>query len=99
MRRSHHLEPRVETARVCFTYKNFAAHRGVSHIGLGVSASCTARVLRNHGIWASVWACTSGKELLERLRREHAHAHAHGEVLPTHVVICAPWIPTLELAA
>jgi hypothetical protein len=97
--RPHHLAHALESARVVFVYMNFAAHKGVSHIGLGVSALCNARVLRARGVWAHVWPCTSAHGLLDRLRACHADAHHHEEVLPTHVVICAPWIPTDALAA
>jgi glycosyltransferase involved in cell wall biosynthesis len=75
--------------RVVLAYKNFAAHKNISHIGLGVSAINTLKVLRHAGIDAEVWPIVSGAELEESLRRTPA----------THVVISAPWIPSPELQA
>jgi hypothetical protein len=70
-------------------YKNFAANRNISHIGLGVSAINTAKVLRRAGIQTDVWPITSASDLRSRLR-----------LAPTeHVIISAPWIPALELQA
>jgi len=70
--------------RIILAYKNFAAHRNISHIGLGVSALNTAKVLRRNGIAAEVWPVANAGDLEERLRGASA----------THVVISAPWIPS-----
>src|SRR5580658_6229742 len=74
--------------QVVLAYKNFAANRGISHIGLGVTALNTAKSLRATGVAADVWAITSAAELRTRLRSAEA----------SHVVISAPWIATSELA-
>ena len=74
---------------VIIAYKNFAANRNISHIGLGVSAINTAKVLRRHGIKADVWAISSAEDLSRRLL----------DVPAEHVVISAPWIPTANLQA
>ena len=74
---------------VILAYKNFAANRFVSHIGLGVTALNTAKSLRAAGTSAEVWPIVSSQELRTRLTATPA----------THVVISAPWIPTLELAS
>jgi hypothetical protein len=79
--------------RVVLAYKNFAANRAVSHIGLGVTALNGAKSLRDAGIAAEVWAIVSAAELTERLR-----ATAAGQSEVTHVVISAPWIQTPDLA-
>ena len=79
--------------RVVLAYKNFAANRAVSHIGLGVTALNAAKSLRDFGVAAEVWAIVSAAELTARLR---AAATDHSEV--THVVISAPWIQTPDLA-
>jgi len=79
--------------RVVLAYKNFAANRAVSHIGLGVTALNAAKSLRDFGVVAEVWAIVSAAELTARLR---AAATDHSEV--THVVISAPWIQTPDLA-
>ncbi len=36
--------------RLVLAYKNFAAHQNISHIGLGVSALNTCKVLRRGGV-------------------------------------------------
>jgi len=73
--------------RLVLAYKNFAANKNISHIGLGVSALNTCKVLRRAGIIVDVWPILSAKDLGDRLQREPV----------THVVISAPWIPSLEL--
>jgi len=80
----------VEKQRVILAYKNFAANRNISHIGLGVTAMNSAKFLRAAGVEAEVWAITSGQELSKRMATCRAPV--------THVVVSAPWIPTLELA-
>jgi glycosyltransferase involved in cell wall biosynthesis len=74
--------------QVVLAYKNFAANRAISHIGLGVTALNTAKSLRGAGVDADVWPITNPAELHSGLRTKPA----------THVVISAPWIPTQELA-
>ncbi|HVW83881.1 MAG TPA: hypothetical protein VHB50_04345, partial [Bryobacteraceae bacterium] len=74
--------------QLILAYKNFAANRAVSHIGLGVTALNTAKSLRTEGIPADVWPIVSASDLRNRLRASAA----------THVVISAPWISTMELA-
>ena len=79
--------------RVILAYKNFAANRHISHIGLGVTALNSAKFLRCAGIRADVWPITSPQDL----RAQLAAAQDNDPV--TCVVISAPWIPTLELAS
>ncbi|MBV8549840.1 MAG: glycosyltransferase [Acidobacteriaceae bacterium] len=74
---------------VVLAYKNFAANRNISHIGLGVAAINTAKVLRRDGIRTAVWPVLSAGDLRTRLQSAPAG----------HVIISAPWIPTLELQA
>ncbi len=72
---------------VVLAYKNFAAHRHISHIGLGVAAINTAKVLRREGIRAEVWPIVSAADLRKRL-----------DTAPQqHVIVSAPWIPAAEL--
>ena len=73
--------------RLVLAYKNFAAHQNISHIGLGVSALNTCKVLRRGGIIADVWPVVNAKDLRDRLQRDPA----------THVVISAPWIPSVDI--
>jgi hypothetical protein len=68
-------------------YKNFAANRNISHIGLGVSALNTSKVLSRHGIEVDVWPITKACDLASRLKQRPA----------THVVISAPWIPSPDI--
>ena len=72
---------------VILAYKNFTANRNISHIGLGVAALNTAKVLRREGIQAEVWPIISAADLRSRLT---AAPHPH-------VIVSAPWIPALEL--
>jgi hypothetical protein len=74
--------------KVVLAYKNFAANRAISHIGLGVTAFNAARCLRAAGIEAEVWAILNAAELSARLQTADA----------THVVISAPWLATDDLA-
>ena len=72
---------------VVLAYKNFAANRNISHIGLGVAALNTAKVLRREGIQTNVWPILSAADLRARLQKEPAE----------HVIISAPWIPSADL--
>jgi hypothetical protein len=74
--------------QVILAYKNFAANRAVSHIGLGVTALNTSKTLRANGIRSDVWPILSAAELRSRLKDSEA----------THVVVSAPWIPTPDMA-
>ena len=73
--------------RLVLAYKNFAAHQNISHIGLGVSALNTCKVLRRGGVIAGVWPVVNAKDLRDRLQRDPA----------THVVISAPWLPSSDI--
>ena len=74
---------------IVLAYKNFAAYRNISHIGLGVAALNTAKVLQASGIPAEVWPILSATDLRERLRKTPRQ----------EVIISAPWIPALEMQA
>jgi hypothetical protein len=80
-------DPRKMSQRLVLAYKNFAAHQNISHIGLGVSALNTCKVLRRAGIIADVWPIVNAKDLATRLQRDPA----------THVVVSAPWIPSVDI--
>jgi hypothetical protein len=99
LHRPHGVHPRPESARVVIAYKNFAAHRGVSHIGLGVSALNTAQTLRAAGIWCDVWPVSTPEQLEHRLREAQDHAHRTHSHRVSHVVVSAPWIPTPKMQA
>lgn len=74
---------------IVLAYKNFAARRNVSHIGLGVAAINTAKVLQRDGMPAEVWPIVNAADLRQRLDKSHRD----------EVIISAPWIPTLEMQA
>ena len=97
MNRPHSLDPKPETSRVIFAYKNFAAAKGISHIGLGVSALHTAATLRRHGFWTDVWPVVSVGELDAKIEQAQALAHQRDQVPVSHVVISAPWIGAVDL--
>jgi hypothetical protein len=75
--------------RVVLAYKNFAANRNISHIGLGVAAMNTAKVLRRAGIKTDVWPIIDANDLRTRLNASPAE----------QVIISAPWIPSAALQA
>jgi hypothetical protein len=70
-------------------YKNFAANRNISHIGLGVAAINTAKVLQHNGIKTAVWPITNAEDLRRRLTANPVE----------NVIISAPWIPSPDLQA
>jgi hypothetical protein len=73
---------------LALVYKNFAANAHISHIGLGVSALNTAKVLKRHGIPVTAKAINSIIDLDTFLRQ-------HPDV--NRVVISAAWLPLLHL--
>jgi hypothetical protein len=81
-------------ARVLLCYKNFAANQNISHIGLGVSALCTAKVLKAHGIQAEVHAILSAHDITALLKAPARD----GQERVSHVCISAPWISSNDIA-
>ncbi len=98
---SHQQNPQAESVRLILAYKNFAAVQGISHIGLGVTARNTAAVLRRLGYRVDVWPLAKdgsrdeGQVLMDRVAQTQADAIKKGEHPITHVVVSAPWLPTL----
>lgn len=80
--------------RVILAYKNFAAYKHISHIGLGVSAMNTCKTLMENGIACEVWPILDANDLRKRLRIDRAE---QPPLAVTHVVVSAPWIPTTSL--
>ena len=74
--------------KLVLAYKNFAANRAISHIGLGITALNTAKTLRETGLAAEVWPIVSAADLHARLLTSEA----------SHVVISVPWIATSDVA-
>ena len=63
--------------RLVLAYKNFAAHQNISHIGLGVSALNTCKVLRRGGIIADVWPVVNAKDLGDSIAARSRHSRGH----------------------
>jgi len=76
---------------VALFYRNFKKlHTSFSHVGLGVNAMHTARVLKEHGIRTRVFGIRKPEDVA-------AHLLEHGPF--RFVVIEALWIPTAQLEA
>lgn len=88
--RPHNVDPCLNNARVILAVKNFASIPGVCHIGLGVTASNTVKVLRRNGMNIEAWAVQTYQQLLDRLNKETVDPNK----LPiSHVIVSAPsWI-------
>lgn len=94
-RRPHHVAPSLVGARVVLAVKNFAAIPGVCHIGLGVTALNTMKVLRRHGVHCETWPAQTAKELYELLVADEGK----GQRPVTHVIISAPsWVQPQSFA-
>ncbi len=93
-----HVLTQKQRARVIIAYKNFAANKGLSHIGLGVSAMQNAKALIQAGYIAEVWPILGAQDLQQRLSEDRKTSQAAHHVPVTHVVISAPWIPSVEVA-
>lgn len=79
--------------RAIIVSKNFAAPT-ISHIGLGVAGINIAKSLKAAGYRAEVWQVRTPVELRQRLNMANSR---EPDAKVTHVVISAPWIPTLVL--
>ena len=80
--------------RLGIFYKNFAAWKGVSHIGLGVAALANAEYLNEHGECAAVFPVRHNIDIVKSITD---YAKEHGHRL-THAVISAPWLSTRDMA-
>lgn len=74
-------------------YKNFAAWKGVSHIGLGVAALANAKYLGEHGIDATVFPVRHNIDIVKAIVSYQSET---GYPL-THTVISAPWISCRDI--
>ncbi len=87
---SFYLNPDVSSAHVLLFYRNFQAHRPqYCHIGLGVNALHTAKVLRRAKVKCDVYGVYEPHHIREKLL-------ANSTV--THAIIEAPWISSGEMA-
>jgi hypothetical protein len=79
---------------LALVFKNFAYWVGYSSVGLNVAAITIAQELNRHGIATEVFGVRHNIDLFYKIR------DAQGSDNPlTHVVIMAPWISPLDLAA
>lgn len=78
---------------VLLCYKNFSNDCSVSHVGLGITCSYTAKTLRANGIFAEAKAIFGADDLTTYILSQENRFRPI-----THVVICAQWIPTKYLA-
>lgn len=93
MNRPHHLDPAKSTVRVVHAVKNFAAIKGVCHIGLGVTATNCVKTLRAQGVFAEAWATQTADELKQKLKDAEAQSQATGLLRVSHVIVSAPsWV-------
>ena len=98
--RPHDVSPSIENARVILAIKNFSKTPGVCHIGLGVTAANTQKVLRRNGVHTEVWSINathdpkSGKVTREAALLWMRLARAEKDPRPiTHVIVSSPaWI-------
>lgn len=95
-RRPHHVNPALASVRVILAIKNFAKVQGVCHIGLGVTALNTMRVLRRHGVQCEAWSAQTSKELYGLISRDE---RANPRRPVTHVIISAPsWVQPISFS-
>jgi glycosyltransferase involved in cell wall biosynthesis len=81
--------------RVGIFYKNFAAWKGVSHIGLGVAAMNNAEYLNSRDVEATVFPVRHNIDIVGAIK-DYAKENKHNL---THVVISAPWLSTRDTRA
>jgi hypothetical protein len=87
----HYLDPRLDRAHVAVCYRNFLAKEPhFCHVGLGVNALHTTRMLRRHRIRADVVGVWQPHDVANMLAETPS---------VTHCLIEALWIGTANLAA
>ncbi len=95
-RRPHPVNPALPSVRVILAIKNFAKVQGVCHIGLGVTALNTMRVLRRHGVQCEAWSAQTAKELYDLISVDE---RTNPSRPVTHVVISAPsWVQPVSFS-
>jgi hypothetical protein len=92
--RPHDVDPSIQSARVILAIKNFSKVPGVCHIGLGVTAANTQKVLRRNGVQAEVWSINRTPTTSEAKLLWQALAKRENDARPvTHVIVSSPaWI-------
>jgi hypothetical protein len=92
--RPHDVDPSITSARVILAIKNFSRTPGVCHIGLGVTAANTQKVLRRHGVQTEVWSINKTPTESEAKLLWTELAKRENDARPiTHVIVSSPaWI-------
>jgi glycosyltransferase involved in cell wall biosynthesis len=86
----HYLDPCLERVHIALLYRNFQAKQPhYSHVGLGVNAVHTARVLRRHRIRADVFGAWDAQDVARALTEAPSISHCLIEAL---------WLGTGELS-
>lgn len=85
-----YTHPSRSAAYVVLFYRNFLAKGGgkYSHVGLGVNALHTVKVLRSHKIKADAYGVWEVKDVRDVLKSKPGI---------THAILEAPWVRTLEI--
>lgn len=86
----------MSTPVIGIVYKNFAAYKGISHIGLGVAGSLNVQILNEKVGTAFVIPATNNIEIVRAIT-EYNKEHKHHPI--THIIISAPWLSTRDLRA
>lgn len=85
----------LSNLHVAIAYKNFAAWKGLSHIGLGVTAVTNSQVLATEGVEVNVFPVRHNVDIVDSIRE---YEQKTGNKL-SHVVISAPWLSTRDVTA
>ena len=87
----HYLNPKKELAHLVIFYRNFMAMQpNYCHVGLGINALHTAKVLRRQGIRVDIHGVRQEADVETLLDGMFTP--------PTHVLIEAPWVPVKTLS-
>ena len=86
----HYLDPQIHRAHVVLLYRNFQKFAAACHIGLGVNALHTVKVLRAEKIRADAVGVSTAEDVIAYVARTPSI---------THAVVEALWISTATLEA
>lgn len=85
-RRQHHVAPDLSSVRVIFIIHRNEPKLPGSDSGLGITTSCTMRVLRQHGVDCQSWSVQNVEQLFHRLEQDEWACKRP----ITHVIINTP---------
>jgi hypothetical protein len=85
----HYLSPNLKNAHILIVYRNFMiGSPNFCHVGLGVNALHTAKVLRKHKVRTDVFGVWTSEHIEDVLTKNPT---------ATHCIIEAPWISAEKL--